>query len=328
VQNHDQQHQRVAASDVGRKLWQDRDPYNRQPQQQDDRRLQLPHQQQAAGSGYMTHEQRFESMQRSSGTGGMYRGGAVQQLHSSADPNSQYRPMAWSRPHDAHQQQLDGYHASGAADDDVAGLGEGIAVGDDYSRAQQGSSAPHMLYNHRTNSFEPTQAPPKEAAPRSQLQQRGWGIPLKTKAAGDVASPVSAPPARSILKAPAVPSSARAVDPKSLREEARFFALHQLPPSPPPPDVDCSTEREQRRRLSGRPADFISLGLTPSVKAPPASAAVAAAAAAADSVPFMDETGADESRYGTHHCARTPCLIFMSNAITHSFLQHREFAGV
>jgi hypothetical protein len=223
VQNHDQQQQRVNTSDIGRKLWQDRDPYNRQAQQPDDRRQLQP---QAAVSGYMTHEQRFESMQRSSGAGGVYRGGAAQQLHV-GDPVSQYRPMAWSHSHDAQQQQqLEGYHASGAVDDDAAGLGEGIAVGDDYSRAQQGSSAPHMLYNHRTNSFEPMHAPPKEPAARSQLQQRGWGVPVKTKAAADASSPVSAPLTRSILKAPAAPSSARVADPKSLREEARFFALH------------------------------------------------------------------------------------------------------
>ena len=49
--------------------------------------------------------------------------------------------------------------------------GGGIAVGDDYRRAQQAPSAPHVLFNPRTGRVEPMQPP--ESAPRlQQLQQQ------------------------------------------------------------------------------------------------------------------------------------------------------------
>lgn len=69
----------------------------------------------------------------------------------------------------------------------------------------------------------------------------------------------------------------------------------------------ASAEREQRRLLSGRSADFIALGLSPSAResattaiaasSSAVAAASAAAVAVAESVPFMDDTGADESRW-------------------------------
>ncbi len=227
-QSQDQQHHRGGAPEFGRKLWQDGDPYNRQQRQQQ------PYQQQGPGSVNMTHEQRFEVMQRSNGFGGPFRGAAPfasQQPHGGADAGSQYRPGAWNRPFDGQQQQRDGYNASGSADDDTSALGEGIAVGDDYSRAQLGPSGPQMLFNPRTNSLEPTQPPSKEPASRS-LQQRGWGIPSKAKPSSADTVPVAGIAARSILKAPAVAASSRAVhDPKSLREEARYL----LPTNQPLP---------------------------------------------------------------------------------------------
>jgi hypothetical protein len=203
-----------------------RDPYNRQ-QPDDSRRYQ--HQQQGPGPVYMTHEQRFESMQRGNGMGASLRSNAPaasQQPHGMADAGAQFRSNSWNRPHEAVQQHHEGY---GSMSEDAQASSEGIAVGDDYSRAQQGSSAPHMLYNHRTNSFEPTQPPMKEPAPRSQQQlNRGWGMPTKVKPATSDTPPASAVLARSILKAPAPASSSRVVqDPKSLREEARFTNPHQ-----------------------------------------------------------------------------------------------------
>jgi hypothetical protein len=107
--------------------------------------------------------------------------------------------------------------------------GEGIAVGDDYTRAQQGPSAPHMLFNPRTGRLEPTNPPPKDTTPRiqqqqqqQQQQQRVWGLGSKVKPASADALSAAPASARSILKAPTLPSSSRPVpDPKSLREEAR-----------------------------------------------------------------------------------------------------------
>ena len=180
----------------------------------------------------MTHEQRFESMQRGSGMGASLRSSApatYQQPHGAADAGAQFRSNSWNRPHEAVHQHHEGH---GSMSEDAQTSSEGIAVGDDYSRAQQGSSAPHMLYNHRTNSFEPTQPPMKDPAPRSQQQvHRGWGVPAKTKPTSSDAPPAGAVLARSILKAPAPASSPRVVqDPKSLKEEARFTNPHQHDP--------------------------------------------------------------------------------------------------
>ena len=54
--------------------------------------------------------------------------------------------------------------------DPFANRGGGIAVGDDYRRAQQAPSAPHVLFNHRTGRVEPMQ--PEESAHRPQQQQQ------------------------------------------------------------------------------------------------------------------------------------------------------------
>jgi len=205
----------------GRKVWMDSDPYGR-PQPDDIRRAQPQ-------GGYMTHEQKFELMQRGGGAGAPLRSSAPappQQLHQSADGGSQFRSNPWNRPQDAamqQQQHHDGFSA--ASDPDLSG-GEGIAVGDDYTRAQQAPSGVQMLFNHRTGRFEPTQPPPKEAAPRFQQQpppaNRGWGVTSKARPATAEAAAPAAPSSRSILKAPAVATARIAPDAKSLRDEARY----------------------------------------------------------------------------------------------------------
>jgi hypothetical protein len=95
-----------------------------------------------------------------------------------------------------------------------------------------------------------------------------------------------------------------------------------------------SAEREQRRLLSGRSADFIALGLSPSAResattaiaasSSVVAAASAAAVAAAESVPFMDETGADESRWrifrSTAISAIGSCILFLWSPLLFSIV--------
>ncbi len=205
----------------------------------------------------MTHEQKFELMQRGGGLGAPLRSGASaapQQMHQPADGGSQFRSNPWNRAQDApmqQQQHHDGFNA--ASDLDLSG-GEGIAVGDDYTRAQQAPSGAQMLFNHRTGRFEPTQPPPKETAPRFQQQpppaQRGWGVLSKARpATADAAAP-AAPSSRSILKAPAVGASRVAPDAKSLREEARCTTTLLSCCSTSIPDLTHSLQRGPRAAAS------------------------------------------------------------------------------
>jgi hypothetical protein len=217
LQDYEQQ-QRGSASEGSRKVWMDRDPYNRQ--QPDEIRLQ----QQGAGV-HLTHEQRFELSQRNAADNAS-KFIAPTASHQSSNP--------WNRSHQTQQQQQqqqqqregNGYTVASFPEEDAfLGAGEGIAVGDDYSRAQQGPSAPHMLFNHRTGCFEP---PPKEHGTRSHIQQqpRGWVNSMKPKSATAETPSVAPAPPRSILKAPVVSSSRALPDPKSLRDEARYPTSH------------------------------------------------------------------------------------------------------